>query len=604
MAGAVADTGVRFRVLGSLEIASEGHAATITGVRQRSLLTYLLLHANRPVTTDELLERLWGEKAPPTAAASLRVAVSKVRRFLEDEAAGAATLQTVPGGYVLGVEPDAIDAHLFERLAKEGAEALRRGDVAAARQRLSEALALWTEEPFGDLGYEQFLLAEKPRLDERRMSALEDRVEADLRSGRDAELVAELRALVAKEPFRERLRGQLMLALYRSGRQPEALRVYRDGRDLLDAELGLTPGPELRRLERQILTQDPALGAPAARPGARAAEQPVDSVRRLRRFVVAAASVLAVAAIVAFLVVARSSGGVAVSAIPANSVASIDPDTGRATRVIRAGTTPHALGVTANVLWVANFGDGTLSRIDLRRGASSAVAVTTAATADIAVGAGGIWVADRADGQLVRVDPSSGQPLVRIQLSPGISDVAVGYGAVWVSNESAGTVAKVDPHSSAVVATVRLDGPVGLAVGSGRVWAAESFARDLAAIDPATDAVAAHIPLSVAPEDVAYAANTLWATHPLDSLVSRVDLPSQRIQLIPVGRQPTDIAADTRSAWVINDLDHSVFQIDARTGTVKRRLVLSDPATESSHPTTPGGLALRGGRLWMSVQRY
>ena len=182
-------------------------------------------------------------------------------------------LVTRGGGYALDVGADDVDAARFERLAAEGREALERGDYRGAAETLREALGLWRGPPLADFAYESFAQNEIARLEEQRLVALEDRVEADLALGRHAALVSELETLVAEHPTRERLRGQLMLALYRAGRQSEALESYRDARRTLDEQLGLEPGPELQQLERAILNQDPAIDAPRR-------EGPLTSLRR------------------------------------------------------------------------------------------------------------------------------------------------------------------------------------------------------------------------------------------------------------------------------------------------------------------------------------
>ena len=250
---------MEFGILGPLEVRDGDVAVQLGGVRERSLLAVLLLNANELVPTDRLIDELWGETPPKTAVKTVQVYVSRLRKLL-----GAGTIVTRPPGYVLQVDDEQIDARRFEALAAEGGRALEAGDVTAARRLLSEALALCRGAPLSDFAYEAFAQAETARLQELRLAALEDRIDADLRSGSSAELVAELQALTARNPLRERLRGQLMLALYRSGRQAEALDVYRDARETLVEELGIEPSRELKELERAVLVQDPVLSRPRA----------------------------------------------------------------------------------------------------------------------------------------------------------------------------------------------------------------------------------------------------------------------------------------------------------------------------------------------------
>ena len=219
---------MEFRILGPLEAWEGGHEMSLGGPRPRALLALLLLHANEVVSADRLIDELWGEDSPEDAAAALRVNVSRLRKTLPQD-----VLTTRSPGYVLRVEPDALDLHRFERLVDEGRSLLARGLAADASQRLREALALWRGPALADVAYESFAQAAIARLEEIRVAATELRIDADLALGRHHELVGELEALVAEHPLRERLHGNLMTALYRSGRQADALSAYQDARRAL-----------------------------------------------------------------------------------------------------------------------------------------------------------------------------------------------------------------------------------------------------------------------------------------------------------------------------------------------------------------------------------
>jgi len=256
---------MEFRILGPLEISDGGVLVAVPGVKERGLLAILLLHSNELVPADRLIDQLWSDEPPAKAKKSLQVRVANLRKALGP--GGGALIVTQSPGYVLRVESDQLDLQRFERLvaAADGTEP----GVAAATLR--EALALWRGSPLADLGYEEFVQGPIARLEELRLAAVEKRIEAELAMGSSADLVQELSGLVAEHPLRERLRGQLMLALYRAGRQAEALSAYRETRRVLDEELGLEPSPALQRLERAILSQDPALeldAVPEARPSA------------------------------------------------------------------------------------------------------------------------------------------------------------------------------------------------------------------------------------------------------------------------------------------------------------------------------------------------
>ena len=248
-----------FRILGPLEVDEAGRAIPIVSGRQRALLAILLVHANKPVSTDRLIDELWGEHPPASVRKGLQVLVSRLRKTLGK---GSARLATQPDGYLLHVEPGELDLDRCERLGRQGREALARGDCRPAAEQLREALGLWRGPPLAEFAFESFAQAEIGRLEELRLALLEDRIDADLACGTHATLVGELEALVAEHPLRERLRRQLILALYRSGRQADALEAYREARTVLDEELGLEPTPALRELEHAILTHDPSLRAP------------------------------------------------------------------------------------------------------------------------------------------------------------------------------------------------------------------------------------------------------------------------------------------------------------------------------------------------------
>jgi DNA-binding SARP family transcriptional activator len=233
-----------FRVLGPLEVGGDEGALALGGARQRSVLAILLLNANELVSTDLLIDAVWGASPPLTARKTIQVYVSRLRGAVGDE-----RLVTRPAGYVLYVEPAELDLARFEQLVAEA----RRAPAEAASSKLREALALWRGPALADLAYEEFAQAEVARLEELRLAAIEQRIDADLQLGRHAELVAELETQVARHPLREHFRYQLMLALYRSDRQAEALEAYRRAREELSEELGLEPSEALKPAAERFL---------------------------------------------------------------------------------------------------------------------------------------------------------------------------------------------------------------------------------------------------------------------------------------------------------------------------------------------------------------
>jgi DNA-binding SARP family transcriptional activator len=243
---------MEFRILGPLEVVADDRVLPLGRGRQRALLAILLLRANQVVPTERLIDDLWGGGPPSTAPKMVQMYVAELRRAL-----GKDVLRTASPGYTLRVEDDELDLDRFERFVGEA----RESDPTAAAALLRRALALWRGPPIGEFGYEAWAQTEIARLEELRLTALEDRFDADLAIGRAGDIVGELEAVARQHPFRDRLSAQLMLALYRAGRQAEALQHYRRTRTELHEELGLEPSQVLQRLERAILTQDPSLDA-------------------------------------------------------------------------------------------------------------------------------------------------------------------------------------------------------------------------------------------------------------------------------------------------------------------------------------------------------
>ena len=265
---------LEFRILGPLVLRVDGAPIPVGGPKQRALLALLLLSANRVVSRERLIDELFPDQGVESADHALRNQVSRLRKILSPVATDEPRLVARPPGYLLRVEPGELDLDRFERLVAQGRESVVAGDPAAAAEAFHEAERLWDGRPLADLEFEPFAQVDVERLDELRLAAVEERIEADLALGRHLTVVPELEALAVEHPYRERFRVQLMLALYRCGRQAEGLEVYRRTRELLNDELGLEPSVALQQLERAILVQDPALEVPAH--GRRVAVPPGD----------------------------------------------------------------------------------------------------------------------------------------------------------------------------------------------------------------------------------------------------------------------------------------------------------------------------------------
>jgi YVTN family beta-propeller protein len=562
---------IDYRLLGPLEVAVNGHAVDVGGLKQRALLAILLLHANQPVNRDVLIDQLWAEHPPARAEHAVEVYIWRLRKALEP-AAGRQGVLTRPGAYLLQAAAEQVDVARFEHLAEAGRRALAAEDPGRAAADLGEALALCRGPLLADFRSEPFAQAEIARLEELRAGVVEDRIEADLALGRHASVVSELEALVAMWPLRERLHQQLMVALYRCGRQADALAVYQKARRTLVADLGIEPGEPLRRLERAILGQDPSLEpAPSTRPS-----QALNLVDGSRPRHPAA-------------VTARAFDSVAERGSPRRS-----PWTGAKRLLAVAGT----LAVTiALLVAVATHrpaqlaaGPNTVGVIDAGQPGLSAVVTGVGRPNGIAYGAGAAWVTDSADNLLLRID-SAGQVIDRIPVGSGPAGVTVGDGEVWVANELDGTVSEVNPGAGTQVATIGVGiGPDVIAFGYGSVWVANVTSDSLSRIGAATGQVVATIPLGGAPAGVAVGAGAVWVTSPETGELLRVDPgDDRRSQAIAIGQSPDGLAVGGGSVWVA-DTGGAVSRLDPRTGKVRTIKVGGAPA----------GVAYSGGAVWVA----
>jgi DNA-binding SARP family transcriptional activator/ABC-type transport system substrate-binding protein len=560
-----------FRILGPLEVIAGDRALTLGGGRQRKLLAILLLHLNEFVSTERLMEDLWGEQRPDTASKALQGYISQLRKALAPD-----SLVTRPGGYVLRLAPGELDVDRFEQLV-DGA---REAEPHVAAEKLREALALWRGPPLADFAYDEFAQSEIARLEERRLVALERRVEADLALGRHAELAGELAALVARYPLRERLRAQLMLALYRSGRQAEALVAYTDARRALREELGLEPGEELKQLQLAILAHDPAVG-PAPRnvwPRARRA------LRRPRVLGALGALLLAVAiGGVAVGFMGGSGDGAPARAEP-DSVAFLDPADGelvgqlpaRSTALLRFGegflwsmsadgtleqidhhdqrivrrisvaVHPGGLAVGEGSIWVTDADSPQLLRVDVRYGSIDPFPLPARAggAGGVAVGAGSVWVT-QGEARVLRIEPRTGRVEHRIRVRH-LNDVLFADGMAWLVSNSEGIAWRVDPATNQITGSVRLRPDICCAAaGGGYVWMQTRQDRTVwkfsGLANPAKPV--ASFRLAGAGEGLAYGDGALWVPTGAAGTVTRIDPRTNATRTFTVGHQARIVAA-------------------------------------------------------------
>jgi DNA-binding SARP family transcriptional activator len=556
-----------------------------------------------------------GRAAPQTAATSLHTYVSQLRKLLEGEnGAEPRVLFTRAPGYVLEVDPGHVDLNQFELLVRRGKRELAAGDADAAAGTLAQALSLWRGRPLQEFGSAPFAPAECLRLEELRISVLEDRIDADLALGRHHDLVAELDPLVAEHPYRERLCGQLMLALYRSGRQTEALEAYRKTRRRLADELGIEPGPALQALEQAILRHDPAIAVAAppnvAEPAAEQndrdvpplPEQVLSRTRRpARRLVAVVVAVLAAATLgVGYAV---RSGGPAATRLAANSVGFIDAKSGRVTMSYPVGRSPRSLALTDYAVWVANYEDETVTRIDRSAGRLTTIAVTGHPTGITAYD-GRVWVWTL-EGLLVPIDPrynTPGHP-IRLAASGGSAlqpgRITAGGGFLWITVPET-TVLRVDPTDPRRRQRITPDWGAGgpIIEHGGRAWAAGSgYAGYIFPIDDRTRVVGAGIDVGGPVDDLAFGDGRLWVLsggafreQPYPALRS-VDVHDRLIQdTWHPGKNPTAVVATARSAWI------------ATAGSISR----VDPGREGIAATIklgaiPIALAADRGGIWVTA---
>jgi len=595
-----------YRILGRLEVHDDGRDLALGGEKPRALLAILLLHRNEVVSADRLMDELWGESPPASALRTLQAYVSRLRKALSDGNGGPSgsnggVLLTQGRGYLLRIASGELDLDRFSDMAERGRDALAAGNPREAADRLREALELWRGPPLAEFAYERFAQAAIAQLEELRLAAVEERIDADLVLGQARDLVGELRDLVARHPLRERLRGQLMLALYRSGRQAEALEVYQDFRRALSEELGLEPGPGLQQLELAILNRDPALDLPATgkAPGASEPGQPGPATERARRHrrpvVLVAGAVLVVLVLVG--VVAEAGGGRApAAAIPGDAVGAISPSGGAIRTVVPLGTSPSGIATGGGAVWAASPNQGAVSRISpAARAVVQTIQVGSSPTG-VAVGAGAVWVTNYYGQTVSRINPSVDRVVQTIPVGSAPTGVAVGDGSVWVANASDGTVSRIDAVSGAVSDTIALGGAgaTDVAVGAGGVWVSDEAGDRVVRIDPQADQVIATINVGSGPTAIAVGFGSVWVTNSLDGTVSRIDPATSAVQAtIEVGDGAGAIAIGEGAVWVADQYAGTVARIDPATESVARTISVG---------SLPQGVAVADGLVWVGAR--
>jgi len=585
---------MEFLMLGSLEVRVGGELIELRAPKHRALFASLLLRAPRSVSLDQLVDDIWGAAPPPSARHLIQVYVSDLRKALA-RAGVDDRLLTEGLGYRLRVESGEVDAQRFDELVTVGEGSLRSGDARAAGPALREALSLWRGPTLADTPLENDAAALRDALTEQRLAATELCLEAELAQGEAASLIPELELLVAAHPFRERLRAQLMLCLYRSGRQADALASFQEGRRLLMDELGIEPSRQLRDLERAILNQDEGLCEPS-RTGDESGDG-ADAVgpapsRRSRRAAVAVAAVVVAAAAATAAFLGTHDGTVGVAAAAGDAVA-IDPASGRETAAVEIGPGAGAIATANGRLWIGARDAHTLSLVDLASRKVTRVVGLPSAPYEIGADGDVGWITYGFDGTIGRYDARTGIQVRPFHPLPGVRGLvalAVTPRDVWLGLADS-VVLALDPVSSQVKQSVRLRGAVmAIAADPASVWAGTFPGADLVRIDPETARKVSVQPLVASAVDLAVDGQAAWALMPDRVVRVTVDGRAPGVS-VPAGPGADHLAVGGGDVWVSSS-GGVLEQIDATTGEIKRTLRLGHEI---------GGLVYAGGTLWVTV---
>ncbi len=552
------------------------------------MLAILLLNVGEVVSVERLIDGVWGDARPSSAKHMVHEYVSRLRQA----SAGMPTIATRPPGYVLEAAGAALDARQFGELTERARGHVLEGRPRDALAAYDQALALWRGDALADVALEGHAQIAATRLDQERLLVAEERVDCALSLGQHSHLIPELEHRVEEAPLRERSRAQLMLALYRAGRQTEALDRHREGRALLVDHAGVEPGRELRELERAILTQDPALELAGETHGHRRTPNggPPPSRRRRERALVAGALLAALVIVALVLALVRSGPGTAFARLDANSAGAIDPDSNRVVAQVPVGVGPGRIAAGFGSLWVVNEFDNSLSRVAPGTSTSQTIPVCADPTAvavasgfvwvacagtrsvdridpqlsrriqrtligngpsAIAVTPGALWVTDRLDDTVTEIDSTTGKVRRKLGAGPSPSDIVYGLGALWIANESSATATRLDPETGATQEVTVGNGPEALAIGYGSIWVANGLDGTVSRIDPARNAIAATIAVGPGPSSVLASAGSIWVANSYGGRIARIDPATNAVvRRIPVGSGPQDLAALGGRIWL------------------------------------------------------
>lgn len=572
---------IQISVLGVVEATVDGRPVELGSPQQRALLALLAVRAGAVVPVETMIDALWPDNPPASAAKVVQTYISRLRKSLGDE-----TIERRGPGYVLSRGQSVVDAARFEALVHAG--------------RLDEALALWRGHALADVLGQPILRQEADRLEELRLGAMEDDIDAKLAAGRADAVVGDLQALVAAHPLRERLIGQLMLALYGAGRQAEALETYRAARRRLVEDVGIEPGPELKELERRILEQDPTLTARSAEPapppsGERTSRRGPLSPRA--RGLVLAVVVLATAAAAAGFALERGSSRPVVPV--ANSIIRIDPKTNKVVESIPVGREPSGIAATKDAVWVANERDRTLTRVDTRTHEQRTIGGLAGVGFVTRDDRGNIYASGWDYPYVWLVDPKKLEVVTRFRVRSRAVGMAVGGGSLWVVDRLANGVTRIDLARPRKPGFIRVGAdPLVCAFGYGSLWVANSDLATVSVIRPGVSK-AQTIVVSGQPFGIAAGEDAVWVGSYEDSTVTRIDPDLRRvvkrISVLPPGRVTSglyNVAAGAGGVWAVNAEAKDIARIDPNTNKVVAHIKL---------PVSPRVIAISGDQVWVSV---
>jgi YVTN family beta-propeller protein len=593
---------LQFRILGPLDVVVHGEERAVPGDKLQVLLARLLLERNRPVSAERLVDDLWGDEPPATARQSLHAHVTRLRRLLAISDQGS-VLGNDGRGYTLSVHDEQIDAEQFRALVAAAREKRRAGMQAEARERYRRALALWRGPVLDGVPLDA-AEGERAEFEGIRLAAMEERLDIDIELGAAAEVVPELEQLVQRDPVRERAWAQLMVALYASGRQADALAAYQDARRAL-AALGLEPGPRLREVEQAILNQDPSLVTVPLRAEV---EQAKSTRRALAGLVALAAIVAVVVAVVAFRNDPPGAAAPSTPLVRANSLVEIDPATNRVVSSTQVGRGPERIAATPGAIWVANVEDRTVARIDM--GTKEVRIVGGAPVArDITSGLNGdVWLSSFEEpvvtmiarqGRIVRDGHALAAAPVRVRLPGSAEGLAVGGGYLWVTSpsDSGGrdTVFQIDLRTRRLVSSLPTGVlPLYAAFGYGSAWISNYRGDSVSVVRPGSERPEL-IAVEGGPLGIAAGAGAIWVVTFWSRELVRIDPETRRVlRRIPVGSGPLDVAVGGGAVWVTNRDDKTISRIDPATNEVSGTISL---------PAAPQGVRVAHGRVWVTTQR-